>query len=527
MKDLYHNCLLTIVSTLILCCLSRSSLFAQAEIVPPKREFRAVWIATVNNIDYPKTPTVYSVAQKEQWKKLIEKYKALGFNAIIFQIRPAGDALYPTDLAPWSKYLTGRQGRPPAPFYDPLEFMIEETHKLGMEFHAWLNPYRATTNLDTFSLAEQHMIFRHPKWTMKYGGKYYFNPALPEVRQHLTSVVTEVVENYDVDAIHFDDYFYPYRIKNVPLQDTTMFIKYGRGFDKIEDWRRSNVDQLIEMVFTEIKQLKPHVKFGISPFGVWRNNSQDPRGSDTRAGVTSYDDLYADVVKWMKMGWIDYVVPQLYWSIGFDPANHEKLLSWWGNNTYGKHLYIGHAAYKIADNQDPNWHEASQIPQQIRLNRNNFNSLGSAFFSSKYILQNPLGIKDSLNTYYNSPALLPEVLELALKSHGQPTLKKVGYGKNAVKLKWKPHKADKFQLPAYYVIYRFEGSKVGDFDDPRNIIAVTPFFDVKRNQRYFDTTAKDGNYTYAITAVNRQHSESKASRSRTIIRTGSKVKNLR
>ena len=283
MKDLYNKTTLPLI-VVLLCCSWWSSLYSQNEPLPPKREFRGVWIATVNNIDYPRNSTVYSVALKEQYKKLIEKYKDMGFNAIIFQIRPSGDALYPTDLAPWSKYLTGKQGRSPAPYFDPLEFFIEETHKLGMEFHAWLNPYRATTNLDTFSLSEQHMLFQHRDWMMKYGGKYYFNPALPEVRQHLTDVVTEVVENYNVDAIHFDDYFYPYRIKNVPLQDTINFIKYGRNFDKIEDWRRNNVDELIQMVFTSVKQLKPHVKFGISPFGVWRNRENDPRGSDTRGG---------------------------------------------------------------------------------------------------------------------------------------------------------------------------------------------------------------------------------------------------
>ena len=527
MKYLYKTLPL---KTILFCLLFASQAQLSAQSNPPKREFRAVWIATVNNIDYPRKPIPYAIAQKEQWKKIVEKYKELGFNALIVQIRPAGDAFYPTAYAPWSKYLTGQQGLPPQPLYNPLEFMIEETHKQGMEFHAWLNPYRATVDLDTFSLAGNHMFFKHPEWMLKYGGKHYFNPALPEVRQHLTDVVGEVVKNYDIDAIHFDDYFYPYRIKDVPLQDTLDYIKYGAGFEQIDDWRRDNVDQLIEEISYMIKQNKPHVKFGISPFGVWRNRDKDPRGSDTRAGVTSFDDLYANVLKWMNAGWIDYIVPQLYWSIGFEPADHEKLLRWWSRNTFGKHLYIGHAVYKVADNNDENWHDPEELPRQIRLNRRNYNSLGSAFFSAKYLLENPLGVKDSIDYYYKYPALLPEVSELSLKSFSQPTLKKLKYSKDAVKLRWKPNKVNKHQPPAYYVIYRFEGTKISmnDYDDPRNIIAITPFNAEKNALKFYDETTEEGKtYTYAITAVNRQHSESKPSMVRRGYREVNKIKNLK
>ncbi|MBK7871875.1 MAG: family 10 glycosylhydrolase [Saprospiraceae bacterium] len=342
-----------------------------AQIDAPKREFRAVWVASVANIDYPRQPSPNSIALQEQFKTLLEQYKQVGLNAIIVQIRPTGDALYPTELAPWSKYLAGRQGLAPAPDYDPLKFMIDEAHKMGFEFHAWMNPYRATMDLDTLSLAPNHAFHAHRDWMVRYGGRFYFNPALPQVRQHINDIVKEVVTKYDVDAIHFDDYFYPYKIKDEVFPDSIDFWRYGARFSNIEDWRRSNVDSLIENISTTINEIKPYVKFGISPFGVWRNKDKDPSGSDTRAGATTYDDLYADVVKWMRLGWIDYLIPQLYWNIGFPPADHATLVGWWGSRSYERDLYIGHAAYKVQNDPQPAWNVPDEIPKQIQLNRRN------------------------------------------------------------------------------------------------------------------------------------------------------------
>lgn len=492
-----------------------SSLHAQID--QPKREFRAVWVATVANIDFPREGTPNAIAHQEQWKNLLDQYKKIGLNAVIVQIRPAGDALYPTELAPWSKYLTGKQGRAPEPMYDPLEFMIREAHDRGLEFHAWLNPYRATMDLDTTNLAPNHAFRTHRDWMIKYGNRFYFNPALPAVRQHVTDIVMEVVNKYNVDAIHFDDYFYPYKVKDEVFPDSMDFWRYGGGFNRIEDWRRNNVDSLIQKISTAINETKPYVKFGISPFGVWRNKDKDPTGSDTRAGATTYDDLYADVVKWMRLGWIDYLIPQLYWNIGFAPADHATLLGWWGARSYERELYIGHAAYKVQNNPEPAWSDPNEIPRQIQLNRRNALTKGSAFFSSKSILENRLGLRDTLMHYYRTPALIPTPADAALKAYHAPRLKKARYKDGRVLLKWKVAKEDKKNLPAYYVVYRFRGTKIGDFEDAENIMWVSPFFIDNPKFCFIDgQLEQNANYTYVVVAVNREHMESKASEPKVI-----------
>ena len=259
---------------------------AQALATNPKNEFRAVWIATVVNIDWPKTSTDNVAKQKADYIEILDAYKKLNYNAVIVQIRSVGDAFYPTELAPWSRFLTGKEGQAPKPYFDTLAWMIAETHARGFEFHAWMNPYRATMDYNTSLLSPQHDFFKHPDWMIKYGGKYYYNPALPEVQNHLLAIVEEVVEKYDIDAIHFDDYFYPYRIKGELFNDTASFNKYGNSLS-IEDWRRSNVNNFVRCVSLSIKNIKPWVQFGISPFGVWRNKSVDPRGSETEAGQTN------------------------------------------------------------------------------------------------------------------------------------------------------------------------------------------------------------------------------------------------
>ncbi len=484
----------------------------------PKREFRAVWVATVANIDYPRAPTSDAIALKEQWKSLLEQYKQIGLNAVIVQVRPAADALYPTELAPWSKYLTGKQGRAPESGYDPLQFMIEETHKMGMEFHAWFNPYRATMDMDTASLAPNHIFRGHRDWMLKYGGKFYFNPALPQVRQYITDIVGEVVTKYDIDAIHFDDYFYPYKVKDEVFPDSTDYWRYGTNFNSIDDWRRSNVDSLIEMVSDKIKETKPHVQFGISPFGVWRNKDKDPTGSDTRAGATCYDDLYADVIKWMRLGWIDYLIPQLYWNIGFSPADHATLLGWWGSRNFERNLYIGHAAYKVQNNPEPAWSDPNEIPKQIRLNRRNAITKGSAYFSSRSILENRLGLKDSLSYHYRTLALLPSPPDASMKAFGEPKLARPKYKKTGeVRMKWTANRADRKNPPDYYVVYRFYGKKAGEMDDPANILYITPFQQKKKKVVFYDKKLEDNvYYTYIITAVNRQHIEGKPSKPKTI-----------
>ncbi|KAI9549746.1 hypothetical protein GHT06_004004 [Daphnia sinensis] len=288
------------------------------------REFRGVWIATVANIDWPASGLDSYEKQKKDFIAILDYYKKLNFNAVIVQIRTAGDAFYPSKYAPWSKYLTGKEGQAPQTQENPLTWMIQEAHSRGLEFHAWLNPYRATFDLKTDLLSPNHDFHKHRDWMVKYGPKYYYNPGLPEVKNHLTAVIKEIVDNYDIDAIHFDDYFYPYKIAKETFPDQTTYNKFKNQGQTQDDWRRQNVNDLIQAVHTTIKTSKPWVQFGISPFGVWRNQAMDPKGSPTRAGQTNYDDLYADPMTWMKNGWIDYLIPQVYWSMEHPLASYRN-----------------------------------------------------------------------------------------------------------------------------------------------------------------------------------------------------------
>lgn len=376
-------------------------LFAQ-----PSTEFRGVWIATVDNIDWPLRGMVNGDNQKAEYIRQLEMHKRNGMNAVIVQVRPAADAFYPSPYEPWSQWLTGIQGRPPFPYYDPLEFMIEEAHKRDMEFHAWLNPYRANFNIGAASIARNHITRVHPEWFLTYGGKKYFDPSNKQAQEFVVKVVRDIVKRYKVDAIHMDDYFYPYRIPNKEFPDAKSYLKSGSSLLK-GDWRRSNVDSIIAKLDRAIKAEKPWCKFGISPFSVWRNKDKDPMGSDTRAGVTNYDDLYANILLWLQKGWIDYVAPQLYLEIGHDKIAYEAMLDWWSRHSYGKHIYIGHGIYRTEE-KNKAWKNPEELPNQIKLLRQYSNVQGSIYFSSRSFDKNPNGWNDSLqNNYYKTPAVVP------------------------------------------------------------------------------------------------------------------------
>lgn len=373
----------------------------------PEQEFRAVWIATVDNIDWPSKKGIPVDSQKAEFIRILDLHKSNGMNAVIMQVRPATDAFYPSPYEPWSEWLSGVQGKPPSPYYDPLAFMITETHKRGMEFHAWCNPYRADFSIGKASIAPSHITRLHPTWFLEYGGKKYFDPGNKEAQAFVVEVIRDMTERYDVDAIHFDDYFYPYRIAEKEFPDSVSYQQYKNGLSK-DDWRRSNVDSVIVGLSRMIKQTKPWVKFGISPFGVWRNSDKDPRGSNTKAGQTNYDDLYADILLWLQKGWIDYVAPQLYWEFGHKAAPYEVLIDWWSKNTYGKHCYIGLGIYRAGSSDA--WKDSTLIPRQIELLRNTTNMQGMIFFSSKTFNKNPNGWNDSLRLhYFKEPALVPEM----------------------------------------------------------------------------------------------------------------------
>ncbi|MBL7828965.1 MAG: family 10 glycosylhydrolase [Saprospiraceae bacterium] len=486
----------------------------------PRAEMRGAWIATVANIDWPSTPGLSSERQKAEFDSLLDVMKAMNMNAVFVQIRPSGDAIYRSKSVPLSSFLVGKQGAAlDDSLYDPLEYMVKAAHMRNMEFHAWMNPYRAAWSLDTTLLDKSHPLRslsnkRKAEWFFKYGKRWYFNPASPSVRQYLNNIVKDVVIRYDVDGIHFDDYFYPYKESGLNLDDALddydAFATGDHSFTDISDWRRDNVNQLIKMVSKTIKQYKPYVKFGIGPFGVWRNKDRDPEnGSNTRAGVTCYDDLYADVLLWLKNGWIDYVAPQIYWSIGYPPADFEVLVDWWSKHTFGRQLYIGHAAYKINNSpNDDNWKEPEEISNQIAMVRGNPNVGGSIFYSAKPLLRNPLGVQDSLITaLYRHPAFSPPIAQLSKATPATATICRVKGTPSSVQLTWNLCELlSGDEMPFYFALYRFDGEGVGRFDNPRNLLAVTPFYSEKW---YFeDYTAVEGEYyTYVITAFNRANVE--------------------
>ena len=389
--------------TIAIGCLIALSLPAQTT-----PEFRGVWVATVDNIDWPTKGDYNSNSQKASFIKLLDMHQRNGINALVVQIRPCTDAFYPSPYEPWSQWLTGIQGRPPSPYYDPLAFMISETHKRGMVFHAWMNPYRAEFNIFNSSLSATHITKVHPEWFLVYGDKRYFDPGNKEAQQYVTQVVADVVSRYDLDAIHFDDYFYPYRIAGKEFPDEATFRKYGVGMKK-DDWRRSNTDSIISKLSHAIKKENKKCQFGISPFGVWRNQDKDPiDGSKTIGAQTNYDDLYANILLWLKKGWIDYVAPQLYWELGHRIAPYEVLLSWWNSHTYGKHCYVGMGIYRA--NSNPAWKELNQLPRQIVALRKTTNMKGMIFFSSKTFEKNPNGWNDSLRlNYFKVPVKVPEM----------------------------------------------------------------------------------------------------------------------
>jgi uncharacterized lipoprotein YddW (UPF0748 family) len=467
----------------------------------PNYEFRGVWIASVANIDWPSKKTLSVLEQKAEYIKLLEMHQRNGMNVMIVQIRPAGDALYPSQFEPWSEFLTGKQGLPPTPYYDPLEFMITETHKRGMEFHAWLNPYRAVFNVIQSSIAPSHLTKIHPEWFLMYGDKKYFNPSLPEVRQHTARVVKDLVTRYKVDGIHMDDYFYPYRIAGKEFPDQKDYVKYGNGLKK-DAWRRSNCDSIILLIHNIVRSVNPHIKFGISPFGVWRNKTQDAMGSDTKAGQTNYDDLYADILLWMEKGWIDYVVPQLYWERNHTLCDYDVLLDWWNQHSYGKHLYIGHGIYRAGTNAA--WKNTNEIPKQIEALRNYPTTQGSVYFSSKTFESNPNGWTDSLrNHYYHYPALIPPMIWIDNSIPAQPLIEK--QADNLVKLVYKGDKKIKgfgiLTLPLHTDI-KFVLAQLVQYVVAENmaIIDLSKVPDTK-NKRIFVVAVDENNNVSPMTAL--------------------------
>ena len=476
--------------------------------VASNREFRGVWVATVNNIDWPSKPGLSSEEQKKEVVEILDMHAKNKMNAIIMQIRPAADAMYQSDLEPWSRYLTGTPGKAPHPFYDPLSFWIEQCHERNMEFHAWLNPFRVALNASE-PLAANHIAFQHPDWIVNYGGKLYFDPGLPQACEFVVKVVNDIVARYDVDAIHFEDYFYPYPLKE-DFPDTSSFAKYNRGFLAVQkaDWRRGNVDHIIQMLSVNIKKTKPWVKFGISPFGVWRNKADDVDGSETTAGTTNYDHLYADILKWQKNGWIDYCLPQLYWQIGHASVDFQTLSNWWAAHSYNRAMYIGQAVYKLEANSTiPEWKDPNQLIKQIQLIRQIPQIGGSAFYSSIHFKRDLFGFTQSLqNQTYKNPALVPAMPWIDNKAPNPPQR----FRKRGHKLKWKTDPAvAEMDKTVGYLVYLNPVGQAFDAKNPDHTFTITHeksmvFKPHKRKLRK--------KYEIRISALDRLHNESTVSK---------------
>ena len=469
---------------------------------PPKHQMRAVWIATVANIDFP-TKDVFDVQrQKQELREMLNRFAEMNINTVVFQARPAADAFYASEKEPWSQWLTGKQGKAPEPAFDPLEFLIREAHWRCMEVHVWLNPYRASMS-GTKGICEQHAIYQQKHLMKEYGGKYYFDPGFEETRNYLNGIVADIVSRYDVDAVHFDDYFYPYKVKGQDFPDDDTFRKEPRGFskDKKDAWRRNNVNLIICELQQTIKSIKPWVEFGISPFGVWRNADKDPRGSKTQAGMTNYDDLYADILKWLKEGTIDYVVPQLYWEIGKTTADYRVLIDWWANNSYDRNLYIGLFASGLGTSKQEAWQKGNELTRQMTLNLQYPQQQGVFLYSTRPLLKNPQGICDTLKQhYFKYPALVPINRNIAGKPSAPPA--KLSLSKDNV-LSWEKVRDFDGQTVSHYVVYMFEGNNINSVNDPKNIIAKTT--DDCLNVSAF---LKNKKCTFAVTSVNRYKHES-------------------
>ena len=501
---------------------------------------RAVWIATVANIDWPSQKELSVRQQQNEFVDLLDSLEADNMNAVIVQVRPQGDAFYKSSFEPWSEYMSGKQGVASGDStysYDPLAFMIEESHKRGIEFHAWLNPYRISIYEDIEEkLDSNHIYFKHPEWFVKYGTRYYFNPGVKESEQFVNGVVKEIVEKYDVDAIHFDDYFYPYEIKDTPFPDSTQYANYVAQFDtlskaqvlSVKDWRRDNVNRMVNNIHTTIKETKPWVRFGISPFGVWRNKSDDPMGSDTKAGQTNYDNLYADVLLWIEKGWVDYLTPQIYWRIGENaPAPYDVLTDWWNNvDTENVKMFIGLGAYKLDKNASSQkfkfWQSTEGYSKQIDIIRKKKNLEGAMHFSAKSFKNNYQNINQKLSQVdYRKPAIIPTYNGVVENTNVVENISASGSRSQGVKIQWNDTNDNKTR---YFLIYRFDGEEVGNLENSENILAkVSAKFAVKQN--FTDTTVKKWKkYTYVVTSVDRYNVESNPSKAITLKGKRSSVK---
>ena len=466
----------------------------------PKREMRGAWIQCVNG----QFQGMGTQAMQQTLTYQLNELQKDGVNTIIFQVRAECDALYKSNIEPWSRFLTGQQGRAPQPYWDPLQWMIEQCHARGMELHAWINPYRARTKSTTL-LASNHIKNRKPQNCFEYDGLTILNPGIPENRNYICEVARDIVTRYDVDGIHMDDYFYPYPAAGQAIPDDAQYRQYNNGIRDRGDWRRYNVNLFIEQFYKTVHQAKPWVKVGISPFGIYRNSRSSSIGSNTN-GLQNYDDLYADILLWVNNGWLDYCVPQIYWEIGNKAADYDTLIRWWNKYAGGRPLVIGEdveRTVKYTDPQNPSQH---QLPAKMRLHQQMPNVKGTVLWYAKAAVDNVGNYASTLRDYYwRRPALQPDMSFIDKKTTNKVRgLKRVWTNEGYV-LFWTAPKGKNWQTTAIrYVVYQFAKGEKVDINDASKIVAIT------RNT-FLKLPYKDGKtkYTYAVTALNRLQNESK------------------
>lgn len=467
---------------------------------PEKREFRGAWIQCVNG-------QFLGMSTQQMQSTLsyqLDELQKDGVNAIIFQVRPECDALYQSNIEPWSRFLTTEQGRAPQPYWDPLAWMINEAHKRGMELHAWINPFRAKTKT-TKQLSQSHIAKQHPEMAFAYDDQLILNPGQPEARDYICRVVDDIVSRYDIDGLHIDDYFYPYPAAGQKISDEKEYRMYGSGLS-LNDWRRDNVNRFVKQLYETIHQRKPWVKFGVSPFGIYRNKKSAPTVGSETAGLQNYDDLYADVLMWVNNGWLDYCVPQLYWQMGHKTADYTTLIKWWNDHAANRPLYIGEdieRTTKFADLNNPN---INQMNAKFNLHKQMKHVNGTVLWYAKAAVDNVGNYGQVLRKHYwRYPALQPLMPFIDKKGPKEPKKPKVLKMDNNQVLFWKAPKGKGWDEAACkYVVYCFEANEKIDLANPKKIVAITEntFYTLPKGR-------KGERLTYVVTAMDRMSNESK------------------
>lgn len=494
-----------LIALIMLCACNCFCLSAETtlDIPSPKREFRGAWLHVIGQSQYMDMGTEKA---KQYIIDQLDKLQEAGCNAVIFQVRPTADAMYASELEPWSYWLTGKRGRAPEPYWDPLQFALNEAHRRGMEFHAWLNPYRVTSSPKEV-LPANHLVNKEPQRFVRFDGKIFFDPAYQENRDFICEVVRDITTRYDVDAIHIDDYFYPYPANGKRFEaDDASYAKFGNGMER-HAWRRHNVDLLIEQLNKTIKETKPWVRFGVSPFGIWRNKANDPRGSES-SGLQNYDDLYADVLLWAENGWIDYLAPQLYWTLDMKAAPSRKLAKWWNDNTpEGVDLYIGQDVQRTMSNPDPQTGDKNELATKVRLSRELPNVKGNVWWHGYWVTGNLKGVADSLaNRHQRTLALTPAWGDSKIRPEAPKGIKSEVADGMAI-LSWNPPAREENSAETdvvRYAVYEFFDGETPDINNTEALIAVTPMNALAVGDA--DGTLKGT--VYLITALDRMNRES-------------------